>query len=70
MRSFARRLGASLLSSLLIYVPGVPVANAPVKAQATKTAQNAGLQTNPRVNCRPVRASQRSKRMRSGVKGT
>ena len=70
MRSFTRQLGASLLPSLLLYVPGAPVANAPVKALATKTAQNARLQANPPVNCRPVRARQRSDRMRRGVKGT
>ncbi len=70
MRSFARRLGASLLSSLLIYVPGVPVANAPVKTQAPRTAQHARQQTKAPVNCRPVRASQRPNRMSSGVKGT
>jgi len=70
MRSFARRLGASFLSSLLIYVPGVPVANAPVKTQAPRTAHHARRQTNPQVNCRPVRASQLPNRMRSRIRGT
>jgi hypothetical protein len=70
MRSFARRLGVSLLSSLLIYVPGVPVANAPVKTQTLRPAQHARQHANPPVNCRPVRASRLPNRMRSGVRGT
>lgn len=70
MRSFARRLGVSLLSSLLIYVPGVPVANAPVKTQASRPAHHARQQTNPPVNCRPARASQLLNCRRTGVKGT
>jgi hypothetical protein len=70
MRSFARRLGVSLLSSLLIYVPGVPVANAPVKTQAPRPAHHARQQTNLPVHWRPARASQQPNRMRSGVKGT
>ena len=70
MRSFAKRLGATLVSSLLIYVPGVPVANAPVKTQAPRPAQHARQQSNPPVNCRPVRASRLPNRMRSGIKGT
>ncbi len=70
MRSFARRLGVSLLSSLLIYVPGVPVANAPVKTQAPRPAQHVRQQTNTPTNCRPVRASQHPNRMRSRVRGT
>src|SRR5258708_26283174 len=65
MKSFAHRLGATLFSSLLIYVPGVPVANAPVRTQSCSFRRRAPLNPKQPITS-PASLSKRSAHAKRG----